>query len=1094
MNELFGLSMTYIMIGLLCVMAVAFASIGWVVLRNRVMFLIGVRNIPRRRAQTTLIIIGLMLSTLIISTAFGIGDTVEYSITNSAFDQLHSIDEIAQARTGAEGGLFEDSESLVSAVTIEEERAAGLATSINDLPGVDGAMIMVRGPASARNESSGLAEPLVLIVGLDADHLAGFESDVENLLGELVSPADLGPDDIFANESAADKLELAIGDRLTIFVSGEPVKFTVKDIVKDRLMTGAIGGVSEGFVLPLERAQELFERENQIDMIVISNDGGARQGLKLSKDVTARIEAVLLGSPIGVDETKAAFVDDAEQAANFIVTFFVVLGLFSIAAGMMLIFLIFVMLAAERKVEMGMVRAIGTKRGHLVQMFMSEGMVYNVGAAAVGCALGIVVSLIMVRLLARIFADMDLGITFHVTPRSLIVSYSIGVVLTFLTVTFSSWRIGELNIVSAIRDVPDQQPVRTRPSAKRPLSLALWLTFKPERLRDWLIGLGLIPAGALMLGLGIGLFWAAGAVYEDSSAVAGTAAVLFGIAGGFAAAAGVALALIGLSRIFQTGALGIVLGVPLLIAGLMSWQAAPYAGGVSLVLLGTALSMTSLGAQPRPVFTTVGLTLLVFWLLTAGNRIPPSGIEGDIEMFFLSGITMVLAMTFVLVYNADLMLGGLALTGGMMSTLVPSIRTAVAYPLANKFRTGMTIAMIALVMFALVMMSTMNSNFDRIFLSEGALGGYDVVASENPGNPIESLAVQLSTEGFSTDAISAVDKIKLANGSTADLGTPDDSDGGTDDEDGVRGLKFSSYPVRGVSDGFAQNAILKFQARANGFDSDDAVWKALLQNDEYAVIDAFAVPGGGFDDEHFKLDGIEPADRTFEPIRVTVRDSATNSMRAVQIIGILHTEGSGLFGGLLLNDRTFDSVFAKPESSLHYVRLRDGADPDAVAKGIEKTLLFQGVQAEALREIIEEFQAQSRGFLYLIQGFMGIGLFVGIAAVGVIAFRTVVERRQQIGMLRAIGYTRRAVALSFIMESSFTALLGIGSGITLGLLLAYQLVSTDDFVPGGIDSFYIPWLQIGLIGGFAFLASLIMTIIPARQASSIPIAEALRYE
>jgi putative ABC transport system permease protein len=106
----------------------------------------------------------------------------------------------------------------------------------------------------------------------------------------------------------------------------------------------------------------------------------------------------------------------------------------------------------------------------------------------------------------------------------------------------------------------------------------------------------------------------------------------------------------------------------------------------------------------------------------------------------------------------------------------------------------------------------------------------------------------------------------------------------------------------------------------------------------------------------------------------------------------------------------------------------------------------------------------------------------------------VVERRQQIGMLRAIGFSRGAIALSSLMESSFTALLGIVSGIALGLLLAQQLVKTDDFVAGGVDSFYIPWLQIFLIGGFAFVCSLIMTIIPSRQASSIPIAEALRYE
>ena len=61
MNEFFGISMTYIMIGLLVILAIALASIGWVLVRNRIMFLVGVRNIPRRRAQTTLIIIGLVI-------------------------------------------------------------------------------------------------------------------------------------------------------------------------------------------------------------------------------------------------------------------------------------------------------------------------------------------------------------------------------------------------------------------------------------------------------------------------------------------------------------------------------------------------------------------------------------------------------------------------------------------------------------------------------------------------------------------------------------------------------------------------------------------------------------------------------------------------------------------------------------------------------------------------------------------------------------------------------------------------------------------------------------------------------------------------
>jgi putative ABC transport system permease protein len=61
---------------------------------------------------------------------------------------------------------------------------------------------------------------------------------------------------------------------------------------------------------------------------------------------------------VEVQETKREAVELAEQMGNIFTTFFLVLGLFSIAAGIMLIFMIFVMLAAERKTEMGIARAV----------------------------------------------------------------------------------------------------------------------------------------------------------------------------------------------------------------------------------------------------------------------------------------------------------------------------------------------------------------------------------------------------------------------------------------------------------------------------------------------------------------------------------------------------------------------------------------------------------------------------------------------------------------------------------------------------------------------------------------------------------------
>ncbi|MEX2227964.1 MAG: FtsX-like permease family protein [Dehalococcoidia bacterium] len=1103
MNEFFGIDMTYIMIALLVILGVALSTVLYVVLRNRVMFLIGVRNIPRRRAQTTLIIVGLMLSTLIISTAFAIGDTVDYSITSTGYERLHSIDEIVEVGNddngmdvfGGDGGAGGGG-GLISAISIPDGQADQYIDAFKRNESVDGALGVVRGPASVQNETKRLTEPLVVVVGIDPAEIEGFESDFETIAGERVSPGDLGEGEIYANEAVAEDLDIDPGDRLSLFVGGESHEFSVKDVVKDRVLTGSIAGVDDGFLVERSVAQELFGRPEEIDFIAISNDGGVREGMELTDEVEPEIAALLQGTRLNTQPIKQDTVEAANEISSVFTTIFVVLGLFSIAAGMMLIFLIFVMLAAERKVEMGMVRAVGTKRSHLVQIFMSEGMVYNLGAAAVGCLLGIGVSVIMVQMMERLFAeDLGLGIVFHVTARSLIVSYAIGVVLTFITVTFSSWRIGNLNIVSAIRDIPEQSDREERPEFRGIgglVSLVRWLIFKPRGWRQWLLGPAIIVAGVLSGAIGFGLFIVAGELY-DTSAAGSTLAVILGVFGGAGFVLAAAAVFIGLSRIFQLGAVLIVVGVAAILLGLGSDMAAPFGLGFSAATFGAAMVLAQLGLPARPVYTGAGAFLLIAWLMFAGASTPfeaVNNLEGDIDMFFVSGLSMVLAGTFLIVYNADLLLGLLTLTGGLVPRIVPSVRTAVAYPLANKFRTGMTIAMISLVMFALVMMSTINGNFDRVFLSEEAEGGYDVIAFENPGNPVDDLVTTLESAGadggagsdgtVDTSTIAGVDKVQQANSSVAGVRLPGDQD-------------WEEYQILGVSDGFAENNELVFQSRATGFDSDDAVWDAIAAGGDYAVVDSFAVGGDDFEGG-FALKGIEPEDRTFEPVRVQLHDEATGAIRDVQVIGVLNTASSGLFSGMHISDEVFDELYERPLLSVHYVRLQDGADATAVAQDIERTLLFQGVQAESIRKIIDDYQAQSRGFLYLIQGFMGIGLFVGIAAVGVIAFRTVVERRQQIGMLRAIGYTRGAIALSFIMESSFTALLGIVSGIALALLLAYQLMQTDEFIPGGVPSFYIPWVQILAIGGFAFIASLIMTIIPSRQASTIPIAEALRYE
>src|SRR5262249_23168897 len=127
-----------------------------------------------------------------------------------------------------------------------------------------------------------------------------------------------------------------------------------------------------------------------------------------------------------------------------------------------------------------------------------------------------------------------------------------------------------------------------------------------------------------------------------------------------------------------------------------------------------------------------------------------------------------------------------------------------------------------------------------------------------------------------------------------------------------------------------------------------------------------------------------------------------------------------------------------------------------------------------------------------LTGFVAVGLSVGIAGLGVISPRAVVERWQQIGMLRALGYRRSLVQRSFLMESSFIAVLGLAIGSLVGLWQSYRFFVTDRTF--GTVIFNVPLVDIGLILAGAYLATLLTTYLPSRAAARVPPAQALRYD
>ena len=180
---------------------------------------------------------------------------------------------------------------------------------------------------------------------------------------------------------------------------------------------------------------------------------------------------------------------------------------------------------------------------------------------------------------------------------------------------------------------------------------------------------------------------------------------------------------------------------------------------------------------------------------------------------------------------------------------------------------------------------------------------------------------------------------------------------------------------------------------------------------------------------------------------------------------------------------------------MHHLAVRDGVDPTGVAEAVEASLLARGAEAETYEQLLDDAVGSSMLFIRIIQGFMGLGLVVGVAALGVISARAVVERRQQLGMLRAIGFQPELIRRTLLAETALVAVTAIIAGAGLVLVLSYNVLADIRGHVGYANvAFAVPWLNLALVFGAVVMAALLTTMASALRATRIYPAEALRYQ
>jgi putative ABC transport system permease protein len=1000
MKELFGIPVDTLLVVLAVLVGVAFGVLATLAARNRILLKLAFRNVRRRRGRSVLIVVGLMLGTTIIAAALTTGDTMNHTIRATAVDALGETDETIAPR-----GAVDDIPGALGAATgtgwLDESTVARIERAVAGTGLVDGVTGAIVEAVAVQAPVQRQSEPSVVLFAADPTRMDGF-SPIVGSSGDELSLGSLRDGEIYLNRKAAEELRIATGDRVLVYAGGPGWPAKVRDVVR---FDGA-GTADAGLLVPLGAAQRLFDRPGRVQSVLVSNRGGATSGASLSDEVARLLRPVASELGLEVQTLKQDAIEDADEAGAAFIAFFTTFGTFSIAAGILLIFLIFVMLAAERRGELGIARAIGTRRGHLVEMFTFEGVAYDLAAAVVGALLGALVALGMVVVMAEAFgaadADEGLQIEFAVSARSLLIAFALGLLLTLVVVAVSAWRVSVMTISAAIRNLPDQAAPRRR----RRLVLAL---------------------------------------------------------------------------------VGLLAGLALASAGAASGTATPLMLGVSLALVSLVPLLRLAGIPERLAFTACGLAVVVLLMLPWSAWEAVFGpLAMDFGTWIVAGLMVVVGTVWVIVFNADVLLGVVMRVFGRIRGLASVLRMSMAYPLRARFRTGTTLAMFTLVVFTLVTGSASNGSFVHAIEVDDFGGGFQVRAGTVGSGAVADMAAAVrGAPGIRAEDFPVVGSQSVLAVNAKQLGA---------------GRPPETYLVRGLDRPFLSHTTFGLAGLAEGYASEHEVWDAVRDRPGLAVVDSLIVPrrdafGFGVPPD-FQLTGFYFEEGNFEPIPVEVLDKQTGRSTRLLVIGVLNETAPFEMVGISTSQDTLSSAFpGRTSPTIHYFGLAPGVDAEDAAARLESTFLANGLEAQSIQDVVDEVVAANMVFNKLIQGFMGLGLVVGVAALGVISARAVAERRQQIGVMRAIGFRRRMVQAAFLLESSFVALTAIVVGTTLGLLLARNIVADTRRQPSWENlELVVPWLNLGVIFLVVYAVALLATLAPAVRASRIMPAEALRYQ
>jgi len=950
--------------------------------RHRLVSIMAVRYALRRPATTALVVGGLMVGTAIVSATFVVSDTLDNMIVGQVTKGLGEVD------------LVVASEFSSLYIYIDETELDELTLNLTSLGGV-------RFASPVTTENVVIVNNRTMLYSLSNTAL-GFEDAAVKEFGGFVTGdevMDIAPSSggMFITDGLAMEIDAAEGDLLLLRRGESILPLQVERIIGTEGL-GAYGLGGDGFTtsptvfLNKSDMQLWTGNPGKSNLLFLSLEEGVPFDRQAFNDVLSESEV----DGLEVIQDRAEILEEGREGLSAFISLFFVFGSFSVIAGMALVLNIFTMLGEERKSEMGITRAVGMPRTSLRRMFTYEGVVYATIASGVGTLLGILVAFIIILAVSGVFGftGIDIAAYFAYTPEGLAYSYLIGFAITMGTVYFATLRVSRMNIVRAIRNIPEPPvPMKDR--------------------RSFGMGLLLLASGLALIGTGMAV--------ENL---------------------GVSLSGLG----FCTLSIGLLLRRYL--GDRVAWNMAAV------------------------------LTLAVWLSEVFGVHIFPY--DAEIEMLVLAGLFLLASALLMVMFNSDLIIHFFTTIIRARSSYRAVVRTAISYPLRAKFRTGLSIFIFGLVIFTVTILTMISGvmNYNIPIMVEETSGGFDTIAftldpslvlDDDPWERINSTEGFL--EGGNVTNMVAITSTGVRVNDTVDLGNGQ-----------LRHLEFAMTMI-GVNERFYTEGYYPLSDwDTSRFSSEREVWEGIMDNASLVIIDGGTAGAMGGMMSYTEAE------------RIVLNDSFTlvasdSTRHNVTVVGVMkQTTLTGIFA----SEQTVYDDFNALGPNILLISYAEGLNPAEQSVLLEKDFLAYGLSTISVKALAEEITSSVDSIFTLFRAFLAMGLVIGIVGLGIITIRAIYERRLEIGMMRAIGFTKNMVVTNFALESAFISMLGIVAGSLLGILVGYELwvesLKDMDFV------FIIDWQPIVIVALLAFAATMLSILPAARGASKVAPAEVLRFE